>query len=449
MKPAKTTRRPPEREAVIPGLATRRAALDVLLDIHRDGHPLDEAFETAVIRHLARAEPRERALVRALTAAALRRHAELDARADAHFARALPANALRTRLILRLGAAELLVFRTPPHAAVSLAVALAKSHRGSVGTAGLINAVLRKIAAEPPLEPISAETARLNLPGWLIERWTRTYGDAAAASIALASLTEPPLDLTWLAPAEAAIDPPTPHLRLPTGTIRLSGPSGPIEALPGYAQGAFFVQDAAAAIAPRLLDPKPGERILDLCAAPGGKTALLAAAGAHVIAVDRDAARATRLEANLRRLRLQAELHVADATTLALDAPVQKVLLDAPCSATGTIRRHPDIPHLRRPEGLLRLTQDQSALLDAAARQLAPGGWLVYAVCSLEPEEGEAQVAAFLARHPTFRALPIAPQEVPSLEAFLTDDGALRILPSAWPEHGGIDGFYIARLARE
>ena len=237
---------------------------------------------------------------------------------------------------------------------------------------------------------------------------------------------------------------------LPTGSVRLLERT-PVRELPGFAEGAWWVQDAAAALPARLLAPRPGERIADLCAAPGGKTAQLASAGARVLAVDRSAKRLARLGENMERLRLAVEIKAADALTLE-EEPFDAVLLDAPCSATGTVRRHPEIAWTKTPEDIAKLAGLQSRLLDKAASLVRPGGRLVYCTCSLEPEEGEAQVAAFLQRQPTFRRAPVDEREVGGLAELLDGAGDLRTLPchlaAVAPGRGGLDGFYAARLIR-
>jgi 16S rRNA (cytosine967-C5)-methyltransferase len=217
--------------------------------------------------------------------------------------------------------------------------------------------------------------------------------------------------------------------------------------LPGFEQGAFWVQDAAAALPARLLAPQPGERIGDLCAAPGGKTAQLASAGAQVTALDRDPTRLARLRDNLRHWRLNAETIQADATQWQPETPFDAVLLDAPCSATGTIRRHPDVPRLKRPRDIRALTETQDRLLTAATAMLRPGGRLIYAVCSLQPEEAAPRIEAALARG-GLRRDPFLPGELPGLPEALTADGTLRTHPGLWPERGGMDGFFAARLVK-
>jgi len=340
------------------------------------------------------------------------------------------------RHVLRIGAASLLLLDTPPHAAVATAVALARS-RGLAPFAGLVNAVLRRVSAQGPSALDGLDGPRLDTPAWLWSAWGRD-----ARTIAEAHQAEAPLDLTLRPDAPAPPD----AVILPTGTARL--PAGTrVPDLPGFAEGAFWVQDAAAALPARLLAVRPGERVADLCAAPGGKTAQLAAAGASVVAVERDGNRAVRLRENLARLRLAAEIVVADATAWHADAPFDAVLLDAPCSATGTIRRHPDIPHLKRASDIPGLCAAQDALLVTAASLLRPGGRLVYAVCSLQPEEGAPRIAALSGRT-TLVSDPVRAEELPGLADAIGTDGTVRTLPSMWRDRGGMDGFFIARLRK-
>jgi 16S rRNA (cytosine967-C5)-methyltransferase len=349
------------------------------------------------------------------------------------------------RDLLRLATAQLLFLGTPPHAAVATAVDLA-SLIGQGHYKGLANAVLRRVAAEGPDRLAGQDAPRLATPDWLWESWRAAYGEATARAIAEAHLAEPPLDLS----VRGEPDPWAERLGgvvLPTGSVRLAH-AGPVAQLPGYADGQWWVQDAAATLPARLLGAVAGRRVADLCAAPGGKTAQLAAAGAQVAAVDLSERRLARVGGNLDRLGLSAELIAADAAAWTPDAPFEAVLLDAPCTATGTIRRHPDIPHLKRPADMAEMAALQGRLLDNAVRLLAPGGLLVYATCSLQPEEGEAQIDRLLADGAPVEPVPVAADELPGLPAALADRGTVRTLPCHWPEFGGLDGFFIARLRK-
>jgi len=416
---------PPPRSPAAP--PTRRAAarlLEAVLGRHR---PLEEALEGLP----GQIAPRYRAAAHRIAAAVLRRTASLDAVLEPYLRREPPAE---VRNALRMGAAELLLLGTPAHAAVSGAVAVAPKP-----FAGLVNAVLRRVAEGGAAALAELDGPRLDTPPWLWSAWHAAYGPEAARGIAEAHAVEAPLDLT-LAPGATA---PDGGATLATGSVRY--PSGTrVTELPGFAEGGFWVQDAAAALPARLLAPRAGERIADLCAAPGGKTAQLAAAGALVTAVERDPKRAARLRENLARLKLAATVVEADASAWEPGERFDAVLLDAPCSSTGTIRRHPDIPHRKRPRDIPPMAEAQAGLLAAAARLVKPGGRLVYAVCSLQPEEGEAQLeaAAALGLVPD----PVRAEEVPGLEAAITPAGALRTRPDLWGERGGMDGFFVARF---
>ena len=412
------------------GGGARALALDLLASVLLEGRPLEDAAPD-------RASPEERAFARRLAATTLRRAGQIGALLDRFLARPLPHRAARTRLLLMLGMAQILFEEVPAHAAVDTAVGLADARMK-----GLVNAVLRRSAREGPALAEVQDAARLNTPPRLLAGWEAAYGDAAARAIAGAHLGDAPLDLTLHRPDAPG---PLPEGEtMPTGSLRLVRP-GAVSRLPGYDAGLWWVQDMAAALPARMLGPVGGERVLDLCAAPGGKTAQLAAAGAHVTAVDRAPERLDAARANFARLGLDAEWIEADATDWRPDNPFPAVLLDAPCSATGTIRRHPDILHRRAGRRLDRLTALQDRLLASAARATAPGGRLVYACCSLEPEEGPERIAAFLAGRPDFALEPVA---FPALPDTATPDGALRTLPSMLPEQGGMDGFYAARLVR-
>ncbi|MEC8584862.1 MAG: RsmB/NOP family class I SAM-dependent RNA methyltransferase, partial [Pseudomonadota bacterium] len=308
--------------------------------------------------------------------------------------------------------------------------------------AGLTNAVLRGLVRDNA----DLGAPEDNLPDWLRASWRAAYGAETTAAIAAALMREPTLDLT-------VRDDPTAVAASLGGTVLMAESvrvplTGNIPDLPGYDDGAWWVQDAAAALPVHLLGDLAGRRVIDLCAAPGGKTAQLCQSGAEVLAIDRAAKRLTRLRENLTRLGLSAATEVADATTWRPKAPVDAVLLDAPCSATGTIRRHPDILHLKAPGDIARLVDLQTRLLANAAEMVKPGGQLMYCTCSLQPEEGEARVAAFLAERPDWRRAPIAAGEIAGGGAWLTADGDLRTLPSHLPDAGGLDGFYAARLTR-
>jgi len=404
---------------------TREIAFDLLTAVLDRRRPLEEALEAA-----APAESRDRAAAHRLAAAVLRRLGSLDAVLEPFLARAPPDG---VRHVLRLGAAGLLLLATPPHAAVATAVALARSRR-LTPFAGLVNAVLRRVSDAGPAALDGLDGPRLDTPAWLWASW-----GAGARAIAEAHGHEAPLDLTL----RPGVEPPPGAILLPTGSARLPAGTRVLD-LPGFDAGAFWVQDAAAALPAALLHVRPGERVADLCAAPGGKTAQLAASGARVSAVERDAFRLRRLHENLARLQLEVEVVQADAAAWTPPALFDAVLLDAPCSATGTIRRHPDVARLKRPRDVADMAAGQDRLLAAAAGMLRPGGRLVYAVCSLQPEEGPGRIGYL----PGLRPDPFTAAELPGIPEALTPDGWLRTHPGLWAERGGMDGFFAARFVR-
>ncbi|MCB2056079.1 MAG: RsmB/NOP family class I SAM-dependent RNA methyltransferase [Geminicoccaceae bacterium] len=412
----------------------RALALDVLNGtLGPDRLPAEALFD----RHPATAllSARDRAFARLLYTTCLRHLRALDA-AIAPLLERRPKELERLDL-LRLGAVQLLLLETPPHAAVMETVALAR--RRAPRAAGLVNAVLRKLVgtALPAVEEV---------PEWLLACWRRAYGDDTAASMARAVLRRPPLDLT------CPNDPDGLAARL--GGRRLGAASvrterhGAITEIEGYEAGTWWVQDVAAASIVPLLGDLAGRRALDLCAAPGGKTAQLVAAGAEVTAVDRDARRMAVLRGNLERLGMTARTIVADAGGLDDLGRFDVVLLDAPCTATGTIRRHPDILRHRRPGDMAAMLPVQARLLDAALDRLAPGGVLLYAVCSLQPEEGPEQIDLLVQRCRDLEARPIDRARLHGLPFRDAGAGRLQSLPCDLAEEGGLDGFFVACLSR-
>ena len=435
--------------AEVPGLAARRIAADILDNVLRRHRPLDAEFDGGAHSSFATLPDRDRALVRKLAGTVLRRVGTLRYLLGKFLERGLPADAPRVETALLIGAAQILFLDVPDHAAVDLSVRLVQADRRAARFPGLINAVLRRVAQDGPALVADLDPVPLDTPAWLFQRWRRNFGDDTARAIAIAHGSEPPLDLTVKSDAESWAQ----RLRgrvLPTGSVR-TNTQGQISLLPGYSEGVWWVQDAAAALPARLLGDVSGQRVADICAAPGGKTAQLAQAGARVTAVDRSAPRLARVRDNLERLSLHAETVAADATEWQ-GGPFDAVLIDAPCSSTGTIRRHPDIAWLKRESDIESLTAVQRRLLDHASTLIKPGGRLVYCVCSLEPEEGEQQIEALLAREPTLRRLPIGAGEIGGIEDFLNPNGDLRTLPNQWgdadPRMGGLDGFFAARLTR-
>jgi 16S rRNA (cytosine967-C5)-methyltransferase len=438
----------------VPGLAARRIAADVLDGVLHKRRTLDDQLEGAAAHPGLKAlSDRDRALMRRLVATILRRLGTLGHVLSRLLDRGVPTDAPRAQSALLIGAAQILWMDVPDHAAVDLSVRLVQSDRRAAKYAGLVNAVLRRCAREgqPLIDEVQTQT--LDIPPWLMARWTSHYGEVTARAMALALSHEPSLDLTvksdaaqWATRLHGEI--------LPTGTVRTLL-HGPVTMLPGFTDGQWWVQDAAAALPARLFGDVKGKAVADLCAAPGGKTAQLAHGGALVTAIDRSPGRVARLRDNLARLNLNAETVAADATEWQGKGSAEGfdgVLVDAPCSSTGTIRRHPDVAWLKQEADIGALTALQARLLHKAVSLLKPGGILVYCTCSLEPEEGENAIAALLAAESSMRRLPIEAAEVAGLAEIVTRDGDLRTLPCHLPHPdprlGGLDGFYTARLAK-
>jgi 16S rRNA (cytosine967-C5)-methyltransferase len=446
---------PPSRFAAsieVPGLAARRIAADILDGVLHKHRTLDDQLDgTGAHPGLKTLADRDRALMRRLVSTILRRLGTLGHLLSRLLDRGIPTDAPRAQSALLIGAAQILWMDVPDHAAVDLSVRLVQSDRRAAKYAGLVNAVLRRCAREGHTLVEEVRTQTLDLPHWLLARWTAQYGEAVAREMALAIANEPSLDLTVKSdPAQWAS-----RLHgetLPTGTVRTLL-HGSVTMLPGFLEGQWWVQDAAAALPARLFGDIRGKRIADLCAAPGGKTAQLAYAGAQVTAVDRSPARMARLRDNLARLSLSAECVIADAIEWPGEADgFDGILLDAPCTSTGTIRRHPDVAWLRQEAEIATLAALQKRLLQKAVTLLKSGGTLVYCTCSLEPEEGEQPIAALLSSESGLRRVPITPGEVAGLSELLTADGDLRTLPCHLPHAdaklGGLDGFYAARLVK-
>lgn len=406
---------------------TRAAAFDLLTAVLDRGRPIEEALDALPVL-----DARDRAAAHRLAASVLRRLGTLDAVMEPFLSKRPP---VPVRHVLRLGAAAVLLLDAPPHAAVATAVDLART-KGLAPFTGLVNAVLRRLSAGGVTALGELDAPRLDTPSWLWSSWGHD-----ARAIATAHQHEAPIDLT-LAPGASA---PEGGAELPTGSWRYP-PGTRVAELAGFAEGNFWVQDAAAALPARMLAAQEGELIADLCAAPGGKTAQLAASGARVIAVERDAKRIDRLRENLTRLGFRPDIVHADATNWQPPDLLDAVLLDAPCSATGTIRRHPDVLHIKHASDIGALTKLQDKLLDAACAMLRPGGRLVYAVCSLLPAEGAARIDAAIARLP-LRLVPI-PSDGYGVPEAVTGDSTLRTTPALWPERGGMDGFFAARMER-
>ena len=442
------TRSSPHPE--VPGLAARKIAADILDGVLRRRIALDEQLSGKGAHiGLATLAERDRALMRRLVATVLRRLGTLRHVLGEFLDKGFPADAPRTETVLLIGAAQILWLDVPDHAAVDLAVRLVQADRRASRYAGLVNAVLRRVAQNrDPILP--APNAVRDTPEWLFKRWTRAYGADIARAIAEANGHEPALDVTVKHGPEHWAE----RLRgrvMPTGTVRTLA-QGAVSMLPGFTEGEWWVQDAAASLPAHLLGEVRGLRVADLCAAPGGKTAQLAQAGAIVTAIERSPARISRLRENLARLKLNVEIAAADALEWR-GGPFDAVLLDAPCSSTGTIRRHPDVPWLKAEADVGVLTGLQAKLLDRSADLLKPGGTLIYCVCSLEPEEGEAQIESLIARNPTLERRLITADEVFGHRELVNPTGDLRTLPLHLPDPdarwGGLDGFFAARLVRQ
>jgi 16S rRNA (cytosine967-C5)-methyltransferase len=446
-------RKKPMNDLNSPGFAARRVAAAIIDGVIRRHLPLDDQLEGERAHPgLAGLAARDRALTRLLVATVLRRLGTLRHLLGLYLDQGPPKDAPAVETALFLGAAQILWLDVPNHAAVDLAVQLTRADRRDARYAGLVNAVLRRISESGAERLAGLDSARLDTPDWLMTRWIAAYGETTARAIATANGTEPGLDLSvkqdpehWALTLGGRV--------LPTGSVRLIA-HGPVPQLPGFDEGAWWVQDAAAALPVRLFGAVAGQRIADLCAAPGGKTAQLAAAGADVVAVDRSPVRLERVRQNLARLGLNAETIAADVTQW-LSEPFDAVLLDAPCSSTGTIRRHPDVPWLKREADITTLAALQRRLLDHAVGLVKPGGLLVFCTCSLEPEESIMVVEEQLARDPRVTRRPIAAGEGGIEADWLTPAGDLRTLPyhlgylgDPDPRMGGLDGFYAARLVR-
>jgi 16S rRNA (cytosine967-C5)-methyltransferase len=444
----------------VPGLAARRIAADILDGVLHKQRTLDDQLDGAGAHPgLKSLADRDRALMRRLVATILRRLGTLGHVLSRLLDRGIPTDAPRAQSALLIGAAQILWMDVPDHAAVDLSVRLVQSDRRAAKYAGLVNAVLRRCAREGEglIDEVKAQS--LDLPPWLMARWIAHYSEATAREMASAIANEPSLDLTVKTDTEqwaTRLHGET----LPTGTVRTLL-QGSVTMLPGFTEGHWWVQDAAAALPARLFGDIKGKSVADLCAAPGGKTAQLALSGAHVTALDRSPARMARLRDNLSRLALSAEAIVTDAaewpgpsqgSSKGSSEGFDAILVDAPCTATGTIRRHPDVAWLRQEADIAALTALQQRLLQKAVTLLKPGGTLVYCTCSLEPEEGEQAIARLLAGESSLRRAPVASSEVAGLAEIITAEGDLRTLPChlphADPRLGGMDGFYAARLVK-
>jgi 16S rRNA (cytosine967-C5)-methyltransferase len=437
--------------AEVPGLAARRIAADILDGVLHKHRTLDEQLDgPAAHPGLKALADRDRALMRRLVATILRRLGTLGHVLSRLLDRGVPTDAPRAQSALLIGAAQILWMDVPDHAAVDLSVRLVQADRRAAKYAGLVNAVLRRCAREGQALLDEVKDQALDVPPWLLARWSAHYGEATAKDIVAAIGHEPPLDLTvksdgeqWASRLHGEV--------LPTGTVR-TPLHGSVTMLPGFNEGQWWVQDAAAALPVRLFGDLTGRTVVDLCAAPGGKTAQLVQAGAQVTALDRSPARVARLRGNLARLSFEAESLAADACEWATDKSFDGVLIDAPCTSTGTVRRHPDVAWLKQESDIAALAVQQARLIRRGLALLKPGGTLVYCTCSLEPEEGEQVVASLLADESGVRRQPVDPAELAGLTELVTPEGDVRTLPSHLPHtdpaFGGLDGFYAARLIK-
>lgn len=433
-----------------PGLAARRAAVRLLAAVVDAKTPLDGLTDGEHGHPQYRAlDPRDRALVRAILTTALRHRRSIGALIEARLDRPLPGNATALSHILHVGAAQMLFLDVPDSAAVDLAVSHAKADPRTRRFANLVNAILREIGRrkERALPAVLAKT--VEAPDWFAERLVLAYGNDHARRILEMHGHEAAIDLTVKSDAQGWAE-RLGGIVLPTGSVRLPSVEGPISSLPGFGDGEWWVQDAAAALPARLLGDIEGKQIGDLCAAPGGKTAQLVAAGASVTAIEKVANRARRLAANLERLKLSAKIAIDDLFEHRPEELYDAVLLDAPCSSTGTVRRHPDVPWTKTPEDVIRLAALQRRMLDHAVTLVKPGGTILFCNCSLDPEEGEAMIERAVAENGRLQRDPIRAGEFPFADPFLDADGAVRTTPAGLPTDqpvlAGLDGFYAVRL---
>jgi len=442
----------PGTEDNVPGLAARKTAAKLLATVIDAKTPLDGLTDNDNGHpFLLALDARDRSLVRAILTTALRFRVTIGKLLSQRLERPLPPNAHTLTHILHVAAAQILFLDIPDSAAVDIAVTHAKSDPRTARFAALVNGVLRSMARgkDTELEPALATT--LDAPGWFAERLTGAYGKDRTAAILAAHRVEAPVDFSVKSDAGLWAE-RLGGMVLPTGGLRVEKLAANVSELPGFAEGSWWVQDAAAALPARLLGDIAGKSVADLCAAPGGKTAQLALAGAKVTAIDTSKNRLARLGQNLARLRLEADMVQADLLSYEPPQPFDAILLDAPCSSTGTVRRHPDVPWTKSPGDIEKLATLQGKMLAAAAKLVKPGGRVVFSNCSLDPVEGESLYGAFLAASPDVEHDPVLAGEVPGIDAFLSEDGTLRTTPADLqlgnPAVSGLDGFFAARFRR-
>ncbi len=419
--------------------AARSIAANTLTAVLERRRPLEEAWDKDAYSMLA---ARDKGFAQLLVKTTLRRLRQTDALLNIYLSKPLPPQAGTVGQHLRLGIVQLLWLETPPHAAVNEAVEAVRG-QGYAPYAGLVNAVLKRAARDGKAD--MEKMPAVNLPDWLWQGWQSAYGREEAAAIAEALTAEPPLDITVKSGAETWANRLRGEVTAPY-SVRLNE-YGQVMELEGFAEGEWWVQDIAASLPVTLLGGVRGLCVLDMCAAPGGKTAQLACAGAKVTALDRSEKRLRLVDENLSRLRLAAECIAVDAALYRPDAPPDAVLLDAPCSATGTLRRHPDVAWHRTPADIVRLADIQRKLLHHALDIVKPGGLVAYAVCSLEPLEGERQIEALLNERRDVK-LCDAPAASPMHRLARKTPHGWRTLPSFLPEQGGMDGFFMACIQK-
>ncbi len=428
-------------------LTARKITLDLLSKVLDRKTALDVALDQS--EAFAKLETRDRGFVRMLLTTTLRRLGQID---DLIISAQNRPNVTKTPVvlnILRLGVTQLFFMDVPDHAAVDTSVRLTEDMQ-MTKQKGFVNAILRSLIRNGRSRLEKQDSARLNVPEWLLKMWIADYGIATAAQIAESHMREAPLDITVKnKDKRSEIARTLDATELTIGTIRRAS-GGNVRALEGFDSGKWWVQDAAAALPATLFGDLNGHHVIDMCAAPGGKTLQLAANGAQVTAIDRSAKRLKRLEENLVRMELQnnVTIEVSDAASWRPATPPTHMLLDAPCSATGTMRRHPDTGYLKSPQDIEGLTRIQTRLLDHAAEILSVDGVLIYCTCSLQKDEGERQIDDFLNRHKNFKRLPITTDEVGRYERLVDQNGDVRILPFYLEDEGGIDGFFISRLKK-
>lgn len=430
-------------------LQARKVALHILQHIFGQRHTLDQAIDES--RDFSNLAQRDRAFVRMLVTTVIRRLGQIDDLIRRSLSRPdQPLNPPILEYVLRLGVAQLIFMNVPNHAAVNTSVMLVESE-GHGRIKGFVNALMRRIAAEGKEWTTRQDIPRLNTPEWLLKMWIEDFGLKNTIDITAANLVEAPLDIT--VKRSVTTDSMAEALGatiLPTGTLRIVGPKM-VHDLPGFQDGMWWVQDAAAALPVKLFgDQIDGHVVVDLCAAPGGKTAQLASMGAQVIAVDRSAKRLHRLQENMKRLRLEdrVKVEVADAAVWKPRGKVPFILLDAPCSATGTVRRNPDVIWMKNPNDIQSLIELQYQLLGNAIKMLEAGGTIIYCTCSLQKAEGEYQIERILENFPDITRDPIYAHELGGISEIVTPRGDVRILPSHMANIGGMDGFFISRLKK-